>query len=170
MCCVANECAATLPIVIRRGQVRLTPICRALYNDLMAFAKQKDIDTAMPNSEAHTFEQLVVSALDELPAEFATHLQNIEISIAPSPDLAQRQAVGIKPWQTLYGLYEGVPLTERTSGMILLPDRITLFQEPLERDFPHPAELRAQVRRTVLHEIAHFFGISDERLRELGAY
>lgn len=124
----------------------------------------------MSNNEAQTFEQLVADALAELPLEFAARLQNIEVLIEHHPSQAQRQAVGLKPWQTLYGLYQGVPLTQRTSSMLVLPDTITLFQEPLERDFPQPDALRAQVRRTVLHEIAHFFGISDDRLRELGAY
>jgi predicted Zn-dependent protease with MMP-like domain len=63
-----------------------------------------------------------------------------------------------------------VPLTERSGGSPLMPDLITLFQEPLERDFLGREQLRAQVRRTLLHEIAHFFGISDARLRDLDAY
>jgi predicted Zn-dependent protease with MMP-like domain len=70
----------------------------------------------------------------------------------------------------LYGLYQGVPLTQRTGGGPLLPDLITIFQEPLERDFPGRAALNDQIRRTLLHEIAHFFGISDARLHELDAY
>ena len=76
----------------------------------------------------------------------------------------------LAPGQTLYGLYQGVPLTERAGGAPMLPDVITIFQEPLERDFPSLDLLRAQVRRTVLHELAHYFGISDARLRELDAY
>ena len=67
-------------------------------------------------------------------------------------------------------LAQGVPLTERAGGAPMLPDVITIFQEPLERDFPSLDLLRAQVRRTVLHELAHYFGISDARLRELDAY
>ena len=82
----------------------------------------------------------------------------------------QRRALGLKPWQTVYGMYDGVPFTDRTNGMLLLPDTIIIFQEPLERDFGSAATLREQVRRTLLHEIAHLFGISDDRLRELGAY
>jgi predicted Zn-dependent protease with MMP-like domain len=116
------------------------------------------------------FEALVVEALDSLPESIARHLTNIEVCVEARPRREHRLATGIKPWQTLYGLYEGVPLTERGSVAPLLPDLITLFQVPLERDFPSRAELREQVRRTVLHEIAHFFGISDERLHELDAY
>jgi predicted Zn-dependent protease with MMP-like domain len=120
--------------------------------------------------DAETFEALVLDALNTLPPEFARYLENVEIQIEARPTHVHRRAVGLKPWQTLYGLYEGVPLTVRSSSALLMPDLITLFQEPLERDFPGLDQLRAQVRRTLLHEIAHFFGISDARLRELDAY
>ena len=77
----------------------------------------------------------------------------------------------LKPWQSLYGLYQGVPLPARTHAYNLVaPDTITIFREPLLRDFAGPEQLRAQIRRTVMHEIAHFFGIDDDRLRELDAY
>jgi predicted Zn-dependent protease with MMP-like domain len=117
-----------------------------------------------------TFEAIVVEALDSLPPEFARYLENVEVQIAPRPMREHRRATGLKPWQTLYGLYEGTPLTERHGDSPFLPDLITIFQEPLVRDFPGRAALREQVRRTVLHEIAHFFGISDARLHELDAY
>ena len=120
--------------------------------------------------DADTFESIVVEALDTLPLEFARYLDNVEIQIEARPTPEHRRAVGIKPWQTLYGLYQGVPLTVRSSSALLMPDLITLFQEPLERDFPGLDQLRVQVRRTLLHEIAHFFGISDARLHELDAY
>jgi predicted Zn-dependent protease with MMP-like domain len=120
--------------------------------------------------DTDTFESIVIEALDALPPEFARYLENVEIQIEPRPTHEHRRTVGLKPWQTLYGLYQGVPLTDRSSGAVLMPDLITLFQEPLERDFAGRDRLRAQVRRTLLHEIAHFFGISDARLRELDAY
>ena len=117
------------------------------------------------------FEEYVVAALDSLPAEFAERLANIEILVEPRPRREHRRAAGIKPWQTLYGLYQGVPLTERSRGYSLVPpDVITIFSEPLLRDFPSEEQLRRQIRRVVLHEIAHHFGISDDRLRELDAY
>jgi predicted Zn-dependent protease with MMP-like domain len=117
-----------------------------------------------------TFEAIVVEALDSLPPEFARYLENVEVQVVRRPTREHRRTVGLKPWQTLYGLYEGVPLTDRVGGAPFLPDMITIFQEPLERDFLGRDALRDQVRRTVLHEIAHFFGISDARLRELDAY
>ncbi len=118
-----------------------------------------------------TFNQLVVEALESLPSEFAELLENIEVVVEPRPLPSHRKASGIKPWQTLYGLYQGVPLTKRNRGYgLVAPDVITIFREPLVRDFPYPEALRRQVRRTVLHEIAHHFGIDDDRLRELNAY
>jgi predicted Zn-dependent protease with MMP-like domain len=118
-----------------------------------------------------TFERTVVEALDALPPEFAAALENIEVLVEERPLASHRQAVGIKPWQTLYGLYQGIPITQRTrSYSLVAPDTITIFREPLLRDFPDPDQLRDQIRRTVLHEIAHYFGIDDDRLRELDAY
>jgi len=79
--------------------------------------------------------------------------------------------LGLGPGQTLFGLYEGVPLTERSShyGMVL-PDKITIFRQPIEAYCRSEEEIRQMVRRTVLHELAHHFGIPDQRLRELGVY
>jgi predicted Zn-dependent protease with MMP-like domain len=117
------------------------------------------------------FNQLVVEAIDSLPQPFIDMLNNVEVIVLPRAQPEHRRAVRLKPWQTLYGLYVGVPLTERTHSYgLVTPDTIFIFQEPLQRDFPGPERLRAQVRRTVLHELAHHFGISDERLHELGAY
>lgn len=117
-----------------------------------------------------TFEDVVREALESLPPEFAQRLQNVEVLIEAQPSSEQCRAVNLKPGYTLYGLYQGVPMTQRAGGAPPLPDVITIFREPLLRDFTGRAALREQVRRTVLHEIAHFFGISDDRLREIDAY
>lgn len=124
----------------------------------------------MPAMDSTAFEQLVVEALEDLPEAFVPYLENVEVIVARRPTREQRKALGIRPWQTVYGMYDGIPYTERTSAMVAVPDTIVIFQDPLVRDFRSAAELRDQVRRTVLHEIAHLFGISDERLRDLGAY
>ncbi len=140
----------------RERQVKcLTPLAVESYNAAM---------------DSAAFEQLVVEALDSLPEEFAAYLENVEIIVERRPTREHRRVLGLKPWQSVYGMYHGVPLTERTGDLLALPDTIVIFQEPLERDFRTAEALRAQVRRTVLHEIAHVFGISDDRLRELGAY
>ncbi len=121
--------------------------------------------------DEETFNQLVVEALDALPEEFAAVFENVEVIVEDRPLPHHRRAVGLKPWQSLYGLYQGIPRTERTHNYgLVAPDTITLFREPLVRDFPSPERLRAQVQRTVMHEIAHHFGIDDDRLEELGAY
>jgi predicted Zn-dependent protease with MMP-like domain len=121
--------------------------------------------------DEETFNAIVVEALDDLPDEFAEALENIEVLVEPKPGPQHRRAVRLKPWQTLYGLYQGVPLPRRTHNYgLVAPDTITIFREPLLRDFPQPERLRAQIRRTVLHEIAHYFGIDDDRLHELDAY
>src|SRR5215212_5454626 len=99
--------------------------------------------------DADTFESIVLEALDTLPAEFARYLENVEIQIEPRPTREHRRSVRLAHGHTLYGLYEGVPLTERVGGDPILPDLITIFQEPLERDFPQPDQLRDQVRRTI---------------------
>jgi predicted Zn-dependent protease with MMP-like domain len=116
------------------------------------------------------FEQLVADALDSLPPDIAQYLNNVEVVVAGWPSTQQLRASRISGG-TLLGLYEGIPLTKRgTHYNLVLPDKITLFQNPILAVCNTPAEALQAVRRTVIHEIAHHFGISDERLRELGAY
>lgn len=120
--------------------------------------------------DREAFEQLIVATLDALPEEFARHLDSVTILLEDEPTAQQRHELDLADDETVYGYYEGVPLTEQTSDDYGFPATIILFQQPLERDFPDPDELRKEVRTTVLHELAHHFGISDERLLELGAY
>ena len=117
------------------------------------------------------FEQLVAQALDDLPEDVHRHLQNIEVVVSDWPSPAELRSVGLKPGQLLLGLYHGVPLTKRGShyGMVL-PDKVSIFQGPIEQVCHTPEQVIRQVQRTVKHELAHHFGISDDRLRELGAY
>jgi predicted Zn-dependent protease with MMP-like domain len=118
-----------------------------------------------------TFESLVAEALDGLPPDIQSKLENVEVVIAWRPSPLQLRRLGLRPGQTLFGLYEGVPQTQRTSHYgLVLPDKITIFQQPIEASCRSDAEVKKTVRRTVLHELAHHFGISDDRLRELGAY
>ena len=113
------------------------------------------------------FDQLVERALDGLPPELAELLDNVAIGVEDWPGLETQPDSG-GPDDTLYGLYEGVPLTERGDSYYgVLPDRITIFRGPLERDY-RTDELEEQVRITVVHEIAHYFGFGEERLEELG--
>lgn len=105
-----------------------------------------------------TFEDHVRAALDSLPAEFAHALTNVAVVVEDeNPDDPD-----------LFGLYEGVPLTERGDDAGTLPDRIAIYRRPLEQEFPDPHELRREIRITVLHEIGHYFGLGEARLAALG--
>jgi predicted Zn-dependent protease with MMP-like domain len=114
------------------------------------------------------FERMVGDALDEIPEALASQLENVAVLVEDWPSRAQLARLG--PGRTLLGLYEGVPLTVRgpLSYSGVAPDRITIFQGPLSQRARDVDELAAQVRVTVLHEIGHYFGMSDERLHELG--
>ena len=108
------------------------------------------------------FEDSAQAAIDSLPDDLRQAMSNVAIMVEDEPP----------PGQPLLGLYEGVPLTRRTTGYSgVPPDKITIYRGPLERHYGHdPVVLQRQIRRVVLHEIAHHFGISDERLRELDRY
>ena len=121
-------------------------------------------------SASSYFEALVVEALDELPNDFLSSLDNIEIVVEPEPSVEQLERLA-SSGGTLFGLYEGVPRTSRSSSYgFVAPDKITVFEGPIRRAARDDAVLKSLVRRTVVHEIAHHFGISDDQLRELGAY
>ena len=108
------------------------------------------------------FEREVEEALASLPDDLSEAVSNVAIVVEDEPP----------PGQPLLGLYEGIPLTRRGSGYAgVLPDKITIYRGPLERLYGRDLEtLRRQIRHVVLHEVAHHFGISDERLEEIGRY
>jgi predicted Zn-dependent protease with MMP-like domain len=107
-------------------------------------------------------------AIAELPEEFLSRLHNLDVVVEDHPTISQRRRVGLGSGHTLLGLYEGVPQTRRGRGYgMVLPDKITIFQGPIEARCRSDDEIKAEVRRVVRHEIAHHFGISDARLREL---
>jgi predicted Zn-dependent protease with MMP-like domain len=114
------------------------------------------------------FERMVGDALDEIPEALAKRLENVAVVVEAWP--SREQLERLAPGATLLGLYEGVPLTARgpLSYSGVAPDRITIFQGPLSRRARDVEELAAQVRVTVLHEVGHYFGMDDARLRELG--
>jgi predicted Zn-dependent protease with MMP-like domain len=108
--------------------------------------------------------------IDRLPRSFREQLRNVEFVVEQRPSIELLRAEGLDPrHDTLYGIYQGVPLPDRSSlDPPLLPDRITIFAEPLLEDFPDPEELREEIRLTVLHEIAHYFGMDEEEIEDLG--
>ena len=117
----------------------------------------------MSRLERARFARLVRRALLELPPEFGMRMRNVEIVVEDEPDPGR-----VEPDRELLGLYEGVPLTERAYGEPYVPDRISIYRGPIQRMSSSPRRQARIVRDTVVHEIAHHFGISDERLTELG--
>ncbi len=116
------------------------------------------------------FEQLVDEALGSMPREFQEMMDNVAIFIEDEPSRETLRHAGVSRGHTLLGLYQGVPQTERTRSYDLVtPDRITLFQRPIEASGRTDAEVSEQIRRTVLHEVGHYFGMDEERLGEIEA-
>lgn len=122
----------------------------------------------MGRLDREVFEELVATALEELPPELAARISNVDIVVQDLPG-PEAHAARVGPGSILLGLYQGIPLTRRgwDYGGVL-PDRISIYQDNIERVAGSPEAIPALVRRTVIHEVAHHFGISDERLHELG--
>ncbi len=117
------------------------------------------------------FQQLVAEAWDNLPSDFREFADNVEVVVEPWADEHVMRLAGVKHPEQLLGFYHGVPLTRRTrSYQLVPPDKISLYQNAILMHCRTIDEARAMVRRVLLHEIAHHFGISDDRLRALGAY
>ncbi len=116
------------------------------------------------------FEELVAEALDELPEEFAERLDNVTVLIEDEPSRELLLQMGLDPRRdTLFGLYEGVPLSKRSAlGTATLPDRITIFYQPLRQACRSPGAIRRQIVRTVIHEVGHFFGLDEDEIRTAG--
>jgi predicted Zn-dependent protease with MMP-like domain len=128
--------------------------------------RHPDRRVALPPERHEPFEVLVERALDALPEPFYGLLANVAIVIEELPT-AEQAGLGGAHDGWLYGLYEGTPATAYGADLVPLPNKITLFRLPLETDFADPDELADEVRRTVIHELAHHAGISDDRLHEL---
>jgi len=114
------------------------------------------------------FDDLVLRALDTIPEPFARALDEVAIVVEEAPTRQQLRESGLGPEDGLYGLYEGVPLTEYGADWGFLPSKITLFRKALVEDFSDPAELEHEVWVTVIHELAHHLGFGEDRLHDLG--
>ena len=115
------------------------------------------------------FEALVREAVGSIPDEFLGIMANVDIQVRRWPTKRQMREADLDEDETLLGLYVGIPVTERDSGYNMVqPDIITLFQGPIEESSATNAEVKAQVRDTVIHEVAHYFGISDSELFDWG--
>ena len=126
--------------------------------------------TLRPRAARHVpFAALVDRAIAGIPSPFRDALNEIAVVIADEPSPEQLRENGMARDETMYGLYEGVPLDEWGGAFMPVPTRIILFRLPLEEDFPEPDDLAGEVRITILHELAHHLGIEDEdRLHQLG--
>ncbi len=114
------------------------------------------------------FQRLVAQAINSLPEELLSLLDNVEIVVEPFPTPAQLRRAGVEPPGTLLGLYEGVPRTERGGYYNLVPpDRITIFQQPIEAISRNEDEMFRHVQETILHELAHHFGFDEDHIQAL---
>ena len=113
------------------------------------------------------FQRLIDEALDELPGEHVKNIQNVAILYEEVPTPAQRQQLALRHDQSLLGLYEGVPLSQRQGSTRVLPDKITLYKLPLSHQANTPEELKEQIKHTLWHEIAHYYGLDHDKIREL---
>ena len=114
------------------------------------------------------FDNLITKAMDQLPQEYLEVLNNVAIVQADDPTPEQIEKMNIREGSVLLGLYEGIPLTQRGNNYtFVLPDKITLFKHSILRVVNTEAELLEQIKRTIWHEIAHYYGVSHERMHDL---
>lgn len=114
------------------------------------------------------FDACISKALDELPDQYTDNLRNVAIVMADEPTDEQRTRLRLRCYETLFGLYEGIPLTRRGAGYnLVLPDKITLFKLPMLRASNTLQEFEKHVKHTLWHEIAHFYGLDHDRIHEI---
>ena len=114
------------------------------------------------------FERLVGEAILLIPKRFRVEMKNLAVVVEDEPSLELLREMEIEPPDSLYGLYQGTPLPERTwSFDPTLPDRITLFQKPIEEDSEDEDDIRAVIGETLIHEVGHYFGLSEEEIEEI---
>jgi predicted Zn-dependent protease with MMP-like domain len=114
------------------------------------------------------FEQLVAEAVTLIPRRFRNEMKNLALVVEPEPSAELLAEMEIEPPDSLYGLYQGTPLPERTGGFEpILPDCITIFQRPIEEDCEDEDEVRAVIAETLIHEVGHYFGLSEEEIEDI---
>ena len=146
--------ATTISVWVRRG----LPVVREPNVDLAS-------ETVMTRAQ---FERLVVEAIALVPRRFRREMQNLALVVEDEPNAELLEEMEVEPPDSLYGLYQGTPLPERTWAFgNSLPDRITLFQRPIEVDCDDEDEVRAVIGETLIHEVGHYFGLSEEEIEEI---
>jgi len=114
------------------------------------------------------FERLVVEAITLIPKRFRREMKNLALVVEDEPGIALLEEMDIVPPDSLYGLYQGTPLPERSWGFgNVLPDRITLYQRPIEEDCDDEDDIRAVIGETLIHEVGHYFGLSEEEIQDI---
>lgn len=114
------------------------------------------------------FEDLINQGIERIPKTFQDNLNNVAIVIADEPTSEQRKKLKLRCDQTLFGLYEGIPLTKRGAGYnMVLPDKITIFKNPIALSSSTEAEMKEKVMNTVWHEIAHYYGLNHDQIHKL---
>jgi predicted Zn-dependent protease with MMP-like domain len=114
------------------------------------------------------FERLVTEAVTLIPKRFRREMKNLALVVEDEPSAALLDEMEIEPPDSLYGLYQGTPLPERTWGYgNTLPDRVTLFQKPIEADCEDEDEVRAVIGETLIHEVGHYFGLSEAEIEDI---
>jgi predicted Zn-dependent protease with MMP-like domain len=114
------------------------------------------------------FERLVEEALRDIPARFRSEMKNVAVVVEDEPSADILEDLEVEPGDTLFGLYQGTPLPERTWGFgNALPDRISIYQRPIEEECEDDDEIRDCVAETVIHEFGHYFGMSEEEIEEI---
>ncbi len=115
------------------------------------------------------FERLVAQAVESLPPTFLTRLENVDVVVEEEPTEEDLELAGIEPGSTLLGLYHGVPQSQRGPWYgNLLPDRIVIYQRPIEAVARDRREIRKEIRITIMHEIGHYFGLAEDDLADAG--
>lgn len=115
------------------------------------------------------FERIVEEAISSLPGQFHEHLDNVIVLVEDRPSCRQRESVGLEPGEDLFGLYEGVALTQKQMDAVEVPppDRIWIFQEPIERHCSSRKQMILEIQDTVIHEIGHHFGLEEDELEAI---
>jgi len=145
----------------------MLPECNVKMFTMLAHMGQTRYNTDMFTVSEDEFSQMVAQAMDELPRDHMKAVQNVAIVYADEPTPEQREELRLRHDQSLFGLYEGVPLARRGGMTHFPPDKITLFMRPMFAYANSYAELRAQVKHTLWHEVAHYFGLDHPAIHAL---
>jgi predicted Zn-dependent protease with MMP-like domain len=115
------------------------------------------------------FEKLVEQAIDSLPPRFLRHMENVEVVVEDEPTDDELRSAGVEPGEVLFGLYQGVPQTRRDTWYgNVLPDRIIIYQRPIQAGAKDRQEIRKEIRLTLMHEIGHYFGLGEDEISSAG--